>query len=96
METLGVKSDLMTRMSNVYWILPYYDYAYRSVKVLRCLNQDTRYIWTNYQDNIIDVLNKQTIHIDRYEAIDKNTALALKKFDRYMLFKLDIDVGDIL
>ena len=89
METLGVQSDLITRMSNIYWILPYYDYAYESVKVLRGLCHKTRTIWINNQNIIIKMLHKQTI--DFGHCLNEKIE-ALKKGDKYKLFKLNISI----
>ena len=92
METLGVQSDLITKMSNICWILPYYDYAYESVKIIRGLCQRTRDLWLNQQDAIIRMLNKQIIHIGM-KPIDDKTIEALKRGDKYKLFKLDIQIN---
>ena len=92
MEGLGKQSDLITRMSNIYWIIPFYDYAYDSVRVLRSLCQDTRYLWVNEQDVIIKMFQKQTIHIKKNQQIDKKTIATLKKANKYKLFKLDFEI----
>ena len=86
METLGVQSDLIKKLSNIYWILPYYGYAYESVKVLRWLCQKSRSFWIEQQNVIIRMLKKQTIDI-RWQVIDEMTIKALKRCDRYKLFK---------
>ena len=94
MEALGVQSDLVTKMSNICWILPYYDYAYESVKILRSLCQQTRELWINEQDVIIRMLEKQTIFIQEYQPIDEKTIEALQRGHRYKLFKLNIEIDD--
>ena len=92
MESLGKQSDLMTRMSYIYCILPYYDYAYDSVKIIRSLCTKTRYLWTNQQDAIIRMFTKQTMELDRAEIDDKVIRM-LKKVDRYKLFKFGMKIN---
>ena len=89
MEKLGGQSDLITKMSNFYWILNFYDYAYDSVKILRSLCQETRYLWMDQQNAISNMFKKQTIHI-KDEPIDRHTITMLKRGNRYKMYKLDI------
>ena len=91
METLGLQSDLITKMSYIYWIMPFYDYAYESVKILRSLCHKTNDLWKNEQDAIIRMFEKQIIHIDN-RPIDEKTIEVLRRGDRYKLFKLEIGI----
>ena len=72
--------------------MPYYDYAYDSVRIIRGLCQQTRNLWINEQDVILRMFEKQTISIEEDQPIDENTIRILKRGDRYKLFKLDIVV----
>ena len=89
MEILGGRRDLITRMSYFYWILNYYDYAYESVRILRSLCKNTRQQWIDEQKAIVNMFQKQTMHIND-EPIDHNTLKMLKRGDRYRLYILDI------
>ena len=93
MEGLGKQSDLIKKMSNLYWILPFYDYAYESVKVLRSLCHDTRNLWINNQNAIIRMLEKQIIYIENSHLFDEKTIATLKRECKYKLFKLDIEIS---
>ena len=87
-----MQSDLITKMSNICWILPYYEYAYESVKIIRWLCQKTRNLWIEDQDAIIRMLQKQIIYIDLYQPIDGKTIECLKRGDRYKFFMFDIRI----
>ena len=91
METLGVQRDLITKMSNIYWIMSFYGYAYESVTIMRNLCQKTRNLWLHEQDVIIRMFEKQVIYLKYDQPIDEKTIEALKRGDRYKLFKLDIE-----
>ena len=93
MEALGVQSDIITKMSNNSWILPFYDYAYESIKMLRSLCQDTRNLYIDQQEAFIKILKKQTIDL-RCQKVDKNTIKVLKRGDRYKLFKFIIELDN--
>ena len=79
----------MTRISYIYWILPFYDYAYESTKIIRWLWKETRDLWKANQEIILKMFKKQTIHIGE-RNIDENTIKVLKRGERYKWFKLDI------
>ena len=74
------------------WILQYYDHAYKSVRLLNQLCRDTRLIWINNKNAIARILKKQTLHISLLQPIDENTLLTLIKSDKFLLFKLDIEI----
>ena len=82
MESLATKVDFMTRMTYIYLIMPFYDYAYGSAKIIRGLCQQSRHIWMTEQDAIIRMLKKQTIHFD-WQQIDEKTIRSLKRGYRY-------------
>ena len=95
METLGVRRHLITKMSYIYCIMPFYGYAYESVKVLKSLCHKTRNLWISQQDAIIRMFKKQTIDLE-FQPIDDKTIEVLKKSEKYKLFKLSvfIDIPD--
>ena len=66
--------------------MPYYDYAYDCVKVLRSLWKRSRELWNDNQDAVSRMLIKQTATIF-HELIDENTINMLKKGEKYKLFK---------
>ena len=72
--------------------MPFYNYAYDSVKFIRSLCHDSRDLYINNFDAITRMFEKQTIKIDR-NKIDENTIKILKKFDRYKLFRLKITIN---
>ena len=91
METLSVKFDLLERITYIYCIMPYYDYAYGAAKVIKGLSRKTRKTWINNQETIIKMFKKQTITINcKHQKIDQNTLKTLKKDDRFKLFNFDI------
>ena len=92
METFGVQSDLITKTTYIYLIMPYYDYAYESIKVIRSLCHKTRTIWISEQDAIIRMFQKQIIQILYNSPINDKTIEVLKRGDKYKLFKLKIDI----
>ena len=92
MEILGTRSDLMTRMSYIYCILSFYDYTYESVKIIRQLCTQSRKLWIEEQNAIINMFTKQTIVLKR-DRMDEKTLEVLKKGDRYKLFKFIINFG---
>ena len=98
MEALGVQSDLITKLSNIYWILQYYSYAYESVYILRCLCIRTRKLWFDHQDAIVRILKKQTIEVKsgyrEFYKIDDVTIKIFKRGDRYKLFKFYFMVNE--
>ena len=74
--------------------MPFYNYAYDSVKLIRSLCHDSRDLYINNQDVIINMFRKQTITIGR-QRIDDLTIKALKRGNWYKLFKFSITIdGD--
>ena len=92
MEAYNIHKDLLTKLTNIYLVMPFYNYAYDSVKLIRSLCHDSRDLYINNFDAITRMFEKQTIKIDR-NKIDENTIKILKKFDRYKLFKLKITIN---
>ena len=76
--------------------MPFYNYSYDSVKLIRSLCHDSRDLYMNNQDAMIRMFKKQTLDI-RERRIDENTIKVLLRGDRYKLFniKVDIDPTDI-
>ena len=92
MESLSRGRDIITKMSNNYRILQYYDYAYESIQVLRSLCRDTRNLWLNEPDATARFLEKQIIDFKSH-PIDENTIKLLKRGNRYKLFKIVISLN---
>ena len=96
METLGTLSDVITKMSNMYLVMSFYDYAYESVKVIRCLWQKTRNLWINQQDVLARIFIKQTIYLkiswEEASIFDERTIKVLKKGSKYKLFKFSFRI----
>ena len=91
MEANCVHKDLFTKLPHIYLIMPFYSYAYDSVKLLRSLCHDSRDLWLNNQDVIIRMFTKQIIYMHG-QRIDENTIKVLKRGNKYRLFKLEIDI----
>ena len=70
-------------------ILPYYDYSYNSVKMLKELNSISRQLWVENKLAVSKMWIKQTLEI--HNKIDEHTIKALKRGDKYMLFKFIIN-----
>ena len=94
METYSVEKDLFTKLTNIYLIMPFYNYAYDCVKLIRSLCHDSRDLYINNQDAIIRMLKKQTLYIGR-QKIDELTIKALKRGDRYKFFKFKITINGL-
>ena len=67
-------------------VMPYYDYAYSSVWVLRNLCKQSRELWVNNKDAIARMLQKQTLTIYS-NIINEFTIDILKKGHKYKLYK---------
>ena len=70
-------------------VMPFYDYSYDSVRVVRCLCSHTRELWINNKSIISKMLQKQTITLD-CKRISKRVINDLVKCDRHMLFKFKL------
>ena len=81
--------DLLLKLTNIYLIMPFYNYAYDSVKLIRSLCKDSRNLWLDNQDAISRMFTKQTIFIE-HQRIDEKTIEVLKRGNRYKLFKFSI------
>ena len=67
-------------------VMPYYDYAYSSVWVLRNLCKESRELWMGNQDAVARMLHKQSLTI-YYKFVDESTIDILKKGQKYKLYK---------
>ena len=91
METFSTQINLLTKLTHIYLIMPFYNYAYDSVKLIRSLCQNSRNLWFNDQDAIIRMFTKQLISFGN-QRIDAKTIDVLKRGDRYKLFKYSIRI----
>ena len=91
MEAYSTHKDLFTKLPHIYLIMPFYNYAYDSVKLIRSLCHESREVWLENKDTITRMFTKQTISIFQQE-IDEYMIKVLKKFDRYKLYKFDISL----
>ena len=89
METYNTQKDLFTKLPHIYLIMPFYNYAYDSVKLIRSLCHDSRDLCIKNLDVIMKMFTKQTIDLE-YQRIDELTIKVLKRFDRYKLFKFKV------
>ena len=67
-------------------VMPYYDYAYPSVWVLRNLCKQSRELWMGNQDAVARMLHKQSLTIYG-KAVNEFTIDILKKGQKYKLYK---------
>ena len=91
MESVSRQINLVTKLPYIDSILPFYGYAYESIRFLQQLCSESRNLWIRKQEAILRNLSKQTIHIGA-QPINDNTINVLKKNDRYKMFKLDIQI----
>ena len=85
--------DLLQKMVYIYLIIPYYDYAYESVKMIKELSRESRHICNENYAAITKALVKQRIDLCT-QTIDQNSINVLKRNNKYMLFKFYFYIKD--
>ena len=91
METAR-RINILSSLALISVTIPYYDYAYDWIKLLRNLSTKSRYIWLKYIDLLVNMPYKQIIDL-MDSQIDQTTINIFKKADRYKSFKFKFRVG---
>ena len=84
MESLNV--SILDSLPLISLIMPYYDYAYDSVRVIRGLHSHSRQLWIENKSIIAGMLQKQTITVHNSKMNEK-TIQEFLRGDKFMFFK---------
>jgi len=87
MET---KIDLLEKFALITSIMPYYGYAYDSVKLLKSLSKKTRKIYEDNSKGVINSLIKQLLV--PYGNFSDITYNVLARGEKYKVFKIDFNI----